>query len=433
MKLAIHGGPKVRDTLFPAYVTIGPEEKEAVNRVMDSGVLSRYLASWHVNFMGGCEVQALEAEWSAYFKVKHAVAVNSATSGLYCAVGATGIEPGEEIIVSPYTMCATATAPLIFNAVPVFADVEHDHLCLDPASVEERITPRTRAIIVVDLCGQPYDADAINAIARKHNLLVIEDTAQAPGAFHNGRPAGTLGDIGVFSLNYHKHIHCGEGGVIVTDNDELADRCRMIRNHAEAVVEAKGVSNIANMVGFNFRMPELEAAITRCQLSKLEDLVARRQENCAYLAKKLAQIPAVTPPSVRPGTTHAYYMQPFWFDQRRAGVHRDVFIEAVKAELSPFHLREAEGVKIGCGLIRPLYLQPLFQKRIAYGSKGCPFTSPWSDTNVQYGKGLCPTVEKLHEDEVFVTELMQPQLTQSDLDDVANAFFKVWEFRAELK
>lgn len=197
-KLAIHGGTPVRTRPFPAYRVIGDEESQAVAEVLRSGVLSRYLGCWHEDFYGGPEVQAFEGEWAEYFGVKHAIAVNSCTSGLYCAVGAVGTEPGEEIIVSPYTMAASATAPLVYNAVPVFADIEEDCFCLDPRSIEARITPRTRAIIVVDIFGLPYDADAINAIAKKHGLYVIEDNAQAPGALHKGRFAGTLGDIGVF-------------------------------------------------------------------------------------------------------------------------------------------------------------------------------------------------------------------------------------------
>ncbi|MEK6556690.1 MAG: DegT/DnrJ/EryC1/StrS family aminotransferase, partial [Candidatus Margulisiibacteriota bacterium] len=252
-KLAINGGQKVRTTLFPPYRIFDEHEEGAIKRVFDSGVLSRFLGTWHQDFLGGPEVQALESEWAQHFGVAHVVAVNSATSGLYCAVGAAGIGPGDEVIVSPYTMSASATAALIYNAIPVFADIEPDFFCLDPKSVEEKITPRTKAIIVVDLFGQPYARDQINAIAKAHGLLVIEDCAQAPGAKMGDRFAGTLGDMGVFSLNYHKHIHSGEGGIIVTDNAEFADRLRLIRNHAESVVEGKGVANLVNMLGFNYR------------------------------------------------------------------------------------------------------------------------------------------------------------------------------------
>ena len=155
-KLAIHGGTPVRTKQFPAYNVIGDEEKEVVQRVMESGILSRFLGSWHSDFYGGPEVQVFEKEWADYFDVKHAIAVNSCTSGLYCAIGASGVGPGDEVIVSPYTMSASATSVIIFNAVPVFADIEPDYFCLDPASVESKITERTKAIVVVDIFGQPY-------------------------------------------------------------------------------------------------------------------------------------------------------------------------------------------------------------------------------------------------------------------------------------
>jgi perosamine synthetase len=427
MKLAIHGGEPIRKVLFPAYNPIGEEEKEAVNRVLDSGILSNYIGAWHGLFNGGPENRKLENEWAEYFGVKHAITVNSCTSGLYCAVGATGVEPGEEIIVSPFTMSASATAPLIYNAIPVFADIEEEYFCLDPNSVEERITPRTKAILVVDIFGLPYDADAINAIARKHGLYIIEDCAQAPGATYKGRFAGTLADIGVYSLNYHKHIHCGEGGVVVTNNDALADKVRLIRNHAEAVVGAMGMTDITNMIGFNFRMTEIEAAITRCQLKKLKDLVKRRQENCAYIEKHLKEIPALIPAKIREHCTHAFYTQPFKFNSEIAGISRNAFIDAVRAELQPYETREAEGIILGCGYVKPLYLQPIFQNKIAYGSKGCPFTPPWYTGMVDYSKGICPVTERMHEKELITHELMRPSLSQKDLDDVVTAFYKVWE------
>lgn len=433
MKLALLNGKPIRTKPFAAHRTIGAAEKKAVCRVLDSGVLSKFLGCWHEDFYGGSEVRALESEWAAYFGAKHAVCVNSCTSGLYCAIGASGVGPGDEVIVSPYTMSASATAPLIFGAVPVFADIEPDCFCLDPKAVEARITSRTRAIVVVDIFGLPYDAKAINALARKHGLLVIEDTAQAPGAKWGSRYAGTLGHLGVYSLNYHKHIHCGEGGVVVTDDDKLADRVRLIRNHAEAVVEAKAEPDLTNMIGFNFRMTEVEAAISRCQLRKLEKLLSARQANADTVSRGLKEIPAITPPVVRKGCTHSYYVQACKFDEEVAGVPRDRFIAAVRAELPPFELREKEGVKLSCGYVKPLYLQPLFQKRIAHGSKGYPFKAPVYTGSVDYRKGLCPVVERMHEKEVFVHELMQPQMTRRDLDDVVKAFHKVWDHRSELR
>ncbi|MCK5615216.1 DegT/DnrJ/EryC1/StrS family aminotransferase, partial [Candidatus Pacearchaeota archaeon] len=231
---------------------------------------------------------------------------------------------------------------------------------------------------------------------------------------------------------YHKHIHCGEGGMVVTDNDDLAEKIRLIRNHAEAVVEAKGTGDLTNMLGFNYRMTEMEAAVARCQLKKLGGLLKSRRGNCEYLSEKLGQIPAISPPVVREGAEHAYYVQPFKFDESTAQVSRERFIEAVKAELPMTELRESEGVKISCGYTKPLYLQPLFQEKICYGGKGYPFESPSYQGQVEYQKGICPVAERMHEKELFIHELMHSFMTEDDLDDVIKAFEKVREAKDQL-
>lgn len=432
-KLAINGGRPVRKTPFPAYRVIGNEEKKAVSKVVESGVLSRYLGCWDELFYGGPQVRALEKEWAEYFNVKHAIVVNSCTSGLYCAVGACGIGPGDEVIVSPYTMAASATSILIFNGIPVFADIEEDYFCLDPESVKERITERTKAIMVVDIFGQPYDVDRINKIAKENNLFVIEDCAQAPYAEYKGKWAGTLGDIGVYSLNYHKHIHTGEGGIVVTDNDKLADKIRLIRNHAEAVVGDKGVTDLVNMIGFNFRMTEIEAAIGRCQLRKLKALAEKRIENANYIANKLSQLQGIKPAPVRGGCTNVYYVQCFKFNEDVVGVSRDKFIEAVKAELVHTELREIEGVRIAAGYVRPLYLEPIYQNLIGYGKNGCPFKCPMYKGKTRYEKGLCPETERINDKVLFSHELMHPMMKKQDLDDLVMAFEKVYALREMLK
>lgn len=426
--LAINGGKKVRNKLFPAYRVIGEEEKRAVEGVLDSGVLSKYLGCWADDFYGGPQVRQLEDEWARYFGVKHAIAVNSATSGIYCAVGAAGVAPGDEVIVSPYTMCASSTAPIIYNAVPVFADIEYDYYCLDPDDVEKRISEKTKAIIVVDILGQPYDVQRINEVARKHNLIVIEDNAQGPYAKYGDRFAGTLGDIGIFSLNYHKHIHCGEGGIVVTDNDDLAERVRLIRNHAEAVVENHGITNLNNMIGFNLRMTEVEAAIAREQLKKLKWLVEERRKNVEYIEKNLSDIPFLKMPKIRDGCTHSYYIHAIKYDESFTGVRRDKFVEAMQAELMPIELREAEGVKISKGYLNPLYKQPIFQNKKAYGNTVYPFNE-----SVSYSDGICPVCERVCNSETIFHELMRPFMTKEDLDDVVEAFHKVAENIVEIQ
>ena len=198
MELAINGGKKVRTKLFPAYKYINEKEIEAVTNVLKSGILSKFIGGWHEDFKGGNQVNCLEKEWSEKFDIKHSLAVNSASSGLIAALGAIGISPGDEVIVTPYSMSISATAPLFYGAIPIFADIDSDYFCIDVDSIEKKITKRTKAIIAVDLFGHTYDYKRINKLAKSNNIVVIEDAAQAPGATEDGRYAGTLGDIGVF-------------------------------------------------------------------------------------------------------------------------------------------------------------------------------------------------------------------------------------------
>src|SRR3989344_1136327 len=434
VKLALNGGTPVRasDNLFPEYNTMGDEERRAVTRVLDSGILSGYFGAWSSQFYGGPEVQAFEREWAKKFGVKHAVAMNSASSGLVVALGSLGIEPGDEVIVTPLSMSISATAPLWYGAVPVFADIEPEYFCIDPQSVEKVITSRTKAIIAVDICGQSHDVDAINAIAKKHGLKVIADTAQSPGARYKGAYAGTLSDIGVYSLNYHKHIHTGEGTLVVTNDDRLAERLQLIRNHAEAVVEDKGVTDIVNMVGLNLRMMELEAAIGRAQLKKLDTLIAARQKNCSYLEERLQDMPGIRVAPTRAGATHVYYEYPFLFDEEVVGVSRDQFVKAVAAELPETKLRRKEGALIYGKWGKPLYWHAIFQRQIAFGSRGYPFKSPLYKGKANYEKGICPVAERLYENGRFVTEMVRPGMSTKDIDDVIEAFHKVYANRAEL-
>ncbi len=426
-KLAIHGGTQVRDALFPAHVTVADDEMAAVSKVIESGILSNYLGAYHENFMGGETVRECETRWAERFGAKHALAVNSNTSGLIAAMGAIGVQPGDEVIVTAYSMSASAVAPLFYGATPIFADVEPDMFCLDPASIEAVITERTKAIIVVDLFGQPFNVKAIRALAQKHDLKIIEDAAQAPGIQIDGEYAGLLGDIGIFSLNYHKHIHSGEGGIILTNDDDLAQRLSLIRNHAEAVVEPMGVTDLTNMLGFNFRMTEIEAAIAIHQLEKLDGLLQERWDRVSYFEQKMAGFPGFSLPVVRENATHAYYQHACLWDVS-SGIQRNAFVDAVKAELPVFELREKEGVKLGAGYVRPIYMLPTFQHRISIGGAHDPLKSSWQD----YSKGLCPVVEDLHHNTLIAHEFIVPSMAESDIDDVVRAFEKVWDLRTQL-
>ncbi len=422
-QLALFGGPPVAETPFPPYNAIGPEEKAAAMRVLDSGVLSGFVGRAREEFQGGEEVRRMESAWSSYFGTRHAVSMNSATSCLYAAIAALDPEVGDEIIVSPYTMIASATCALASNAIPVFADVDPHTFNLDPASIEANVTERTRAIVVVHLFGLPADMDPIMEIAEKHGLDVIEDCAQAPGAYYRGRMAGAIGRIGIFSLNAHKTIQCGEGGVCVTDDDDLAFRLRLIRNHGEACVEGFGYERISNIVGQNYRLGEIEAAIAAEQLKKLEFLNRERAARAAFLDSVLADMPGVDGPRTPVGRTHVYYLYPMTFDSKLVGVHRDVFAAAMNAE----------GVAVVPGYVQPMYWEPLYQRKIAHGSKGFPWTSPDARPGVSYARGICPHCESLFQDSLMYTPLIHPPLDRNAMDLVKAAFEKVYSQREQLK
>jgi perosamine synthetase len=422
-KLAILGGTPVRIKPFSSYNYIGKEEARAAAKVIKSGVLSKFLGCWTDDFFGGPKIKDLEENWASYTDAKYAVTVNSCTSGLYAACGAIGIGPGDEVIVSPYTMSASASCVLVYNAIPIFADIDEENFCLNPESIEKVITDRTKAIVVVHVMGHPADMDGIMKLALKHKLKVIEDCAQAPGAEYKNKKVGTIGDIGVFSLNYHKHIHTGEGGVAVTNDAELDTRLRLIRNHAEAVVEDMGVQNIINMLGFNYRMTEIEAAIGIEQLKKLDWLIEKRIRLANYLTKRLSNIDGIIPPKVNEAAKHVYYIYPIKFREDIVGISRDTFSKAVEAEGIPFYQ----------GYTKPLYLQPIYQKQVVYGEKGCPFACQYYGKNIVYGKGLCPVTERMHYNELLYTNLCYPPLTYRDMDDIVRAIQKVVKNKDSLK
>lgn len=414
--LALHGGqPTISQPLQP-FRSIGEEEALVAAEVVRGGVLSGYIGARGEGFMGGTRVRAFEAQAAAYFGVKHAIAVNSWTSGLIAAVGAIGIEPGDEIITTPWTMAATATAILHWNGIPVFADIDAKTFNLDPASVERLVSPRTRAIIVADIFGQSADMAALRAIADRHGLKLLGDTAQSPGARTGSHITGTLADIGGFSLNYHKHIHCGEGGILVTDDDRMARRLALLRNHAEAVIDSDEPAELANMLGFNARMGEIEAAIASVQLGRLAERVESRQRIAKHLNLGLVDLAGLSTPYVSPGSTHVYYVYGLTVDTAALGVSRQALVGALRAEGVP-------GVMAG---YQNLHLLPMFRHKIAYGTRGFPWTSPYCDRDISYGPGTCPVAEQLHAETFIGLGLCTCELPPADVELIIAAFRKVW-------
>ncbi len=265
---------------------VGTEEKEAVMAVLESGMLAQ-----------GQVVAELERRFAELCGVKHAIATTSGTTALHLALLAHGVGPDDEVITTPFTFIASPNSILFTGATPVFVDIEADTFNVNPALVEQAITPRTKAILPVHLYGHMCDMDALPAIAERHNLVIIEDAAQAVGATFRGRAAGSFG-TGVFSLYATKNVMAGEGGIITTNDDGVAERCRLLRNHGmKRRYHHEGL-------GFNFRMSNLHAAIGVAQMDRLADFTARRRANAAYLQ---AHLRSVTVPRARPGYGHVWH------------------------------------------------------------------------------------------------------------------------------
>lgn len=407
---------KIRDTGFPVYNPFGNEEVEAAKKVVSTGMLSDYVGRHGKGFHGGKYVQEFEKRWAEFHQVKHAITFNTATTGLISALGAIGICPGDEVLVVGYSMCISATAPLFYDAIPVFIDLEDCYYGMSAESIEKKITKKTKAILPVDLFGQSSDMTILKKIAEKHSLKIVCDAAHVPGCRYRDGFAGTFGDIGVYSLNQHKIIHCGEGGVAVTNDDDLALRLKLIRNHGEAVVEEMGYHNLNNMVGSNYRLGEIECAIAIEQLKKLPQLVQGRRDLANYLTERLDKLPFLQPPMVREDSEHVYYLYPIRYFEEETGISRSDYVENIRALGLPLY-RLAEGY------IKPLYLEPIFQNKEEF-KKGFPFNLAENSESVRYEHGICPVTERLYEQEMIVTAYTYQPLTKADMQQIVDIFTK---------
>lgn len=417
---AILGGKPVRESSIPWTSTMGEEEIAAVVEVMKSGCLSAFLANSGEKFLGGQKVKELEAAFCKRFGSKHAISVNSATTALQVAVAACGIGPGDEVLVSPYTMVATASAILMNSAVPIFVDVDPDTYTMNPDEIEKWITPNTKAIITVNIFGLPSNLPRIMEIAKKYNLFVIEDNAQAPGATINGREAGTIADLGVFSLNYHKVIHSGEGGVILTDNDILARKCQLVRNHGEIALDEENDMDTV-IIGSNYRMSELHAAVGIEQLKKLDLFLESRRNLAAMVTDKINERKGLIPVTIPEGFTHSYYMYPLKFDADEWGISRELFAKAMSDE----------GFPLGVGYVKPIYLINLYKHKRVFNETTYPFAFIEKPTQ-DYKMGLCPVVERMHFNELLTADICRIPFTEKDIEDFFRAVDKIWTERRKI-
>lgn len=394
--LAAAGGTPLRTTPYPSWPQAGREELEALQQVLDSGAWS----STH-----GTRVSAFEKRFAAYQEAGFGVCVNSGEAALLLSLRAIGLPPGAEVIVPAYTFVATATAVLQAGGIPVFADVDPHSWCLDPEAAEALVSPATAAIMPVHFGGLPADMGPILELAADHGLAVIEDAAQAWGARYRGRAVGAIGNSGAFSFHASKNLTAGEGGIVLTNEAELAARCRSLSDCGRAASDHRYTHRL---VGGNYRMTEFQGAVLCTQLDRYPQLLERRRRNAEKLRRELAQLPGVEPQALPEHSTHAWHLvvvriQP----QEFGGIPKSSLVEALAAE----------GIPVTGGYASPPYEQPLFSGGEGAGSR----------------RGPCPVAERGCASEVLWIRQRALLGSEEDALDAARAFAKVQRYRTELE
>ncbi len=397
--LAIAGGDKVRTRPFPSWPVWDERERANLIKILESG-------TWGI---GNAMIPELEQRFARLVGAKYAICVTNGTAALEIALRAAGVSRGDEVIVPPYTFMATASAVLMVNAIPVFVDISDIDCNLDPDRIEMAISPRTKAIIPVHIGGCPADMERIMAIAHRHNLVVIEDCAQAHGAAWKDQPVGSIGDMGCFSFQSSKNMSAGEGGIITTNSPDFADKCWSYHNCGR---KREGAWYEHHVLGSNFRMTGWQAAVLLAQLERLADQMERRNANADYLAKRLAAIDGIIPLRGREGVTrHAHHLFIFRYQADKfGGVPRERFLAALNAE----------GIPCSAGY-PPLYGHPLFQASIEQH----PEVYDWQGGPGHYAHLSLPVTERICKEEVvWLTQnilLGEPE----DMDDVVAAIEKI--------
>ncbi|HEY3079833.1 MAG TPA: DegT/DnrJ/EryC1/StrS family aminotransferase [Chloroflexota bacterium] len=399
-RLAIDGGTPYRTVPFAARAPFGEREVELVSAAIRSQNL----------FGPGSETLAeFEKRFAGLYDARHAAASTSGTAAIHVAVGAINPEPGDEIITAPITDLGSVVPIVYQTAIPVFADVDETYN-IDPADVERKITPRTRAILVVHLFGNPANMDAIMAVARRHDLPVIEDCSQAHLTSYRGRLCGTIGDMGAFSLQQSKHMTTGDGGVTITGREDLAGRMRLFVDKGWTRQPGWGPRTYMFLAP-NYRMTALQAAVGIAQTEKVAAVVARRTQLGDRLSARVRGLPGVEPAPVTPGGSHTYWAYPLrvsrWTPRRFAGA------------------LTAEGVPAGGGYIgKPIFLcAEALCGHETFGRSGFPFRSPYVEREVVYDETLCPRAQDALDH--MITLSINERYTEQDIDDMAGAIAKV--------
>lgn len=417
-ELAINGGTPVRTLPWTDNYTLGQEEKAAAIKAIDTGYLSKFEGSFTpdppYDFLGGPFVQNLEDDWKHYYKVSHAISMNSATSCLFAAWGALNIGFGDEVIVPAITMTACAVGPAIYGAIPIFADVDEDTGCISSESIERLITKNTKAVLVVHLYGYIADMENIVKICKVNNISIVEDCAQAHGAIYKEQYVGTFGDIGIFSLNVNKTIQVGEGGVCITNNPDISYRLQLIRNHGEAVVGPANYKDITGILGFNYRLTEIQAAMAIEQLKKLDALTKKRLEYVRFLNNKLKKYDCLEIYEPQEHIKPVHYQYKILLRNNKINITASELIKVLNEEGLYFF----QGYS-------PLYMQPAYQQKNLL-KNGYPWSASENrNITVNYNLGSCPNAESLQY-RTLTNEHIRPPNTMLDMQDIVDSFYKIF-------
>ena len=367
-KLAIEGGQAVRTRPFPTVGNssgrmLGDEEIQLLTEVIRSGSLNRN---------GGSKVAQLEADFAKMYGKKHAIAGTSGTAALHIATGTLNLEPGDEVITTTITDMGTVIGILMCNLVPIFADIDPRTGNITAETIAKQITPKTKAIIAVHLFGQMADMDPILALGKKYGLPVIEDCAQAHLSEYKGHLAGSMGAMGCFSFQQSKQMTTGDGGMVITDDDNLADRARLFADKGWPRTSG-GRGHL--FLGPNYRLTELQGAVGVAQLRKLQEIVSRRRRTATLLAEMMDDIPGIIPPYLVPGANPSWWIYSFNIDEKKLGVSSADFGKALRAE----------GIPFGVGYIpNPVFDYPVIKERKTFGNSGIPWTLPQARQGITY-------------------------------------------------
>ena len=422
-KLAISGGPKsVPDGLKQGWPIITEEDKQAILAVLDRNVLAGVF---------GPEAVGLEKGFARFVGSQYAMATGSGTSAIHCGMFAAGVGPGDEVITSAFSFSGSFHPILQQNAIPVFVDIDPRTYNINVKQIEDAITDKTVALLPVHIHGLPADMDDIMAIARKHGLVVIEDACQAHGAEYKGCKAGTIAKAGAFSLNWTKNLSGGEGGILVTDDEEFLQRAQQLRIFGEKPSghEDKTRAYTVYSVGYQYRTQELPAALARSQLRRLGDVNRNTIRNCEYLTEHLKEIPGLAPPYIPDDRVSIYH-------KYRVRFQPDVL--GVKIPSSEFRMRlldalEAEGVGVSLWHVDPLPAFPIFQEKVGWG-KGCPWGCQHYGREISYRREDYPETVKLLDESLIIGDEDAPLYSQN-LELMAyyvEAFKKVFSSLDEL-